>query len=125
MKAPEVPTTGNGNPCTVCTSRNLVRLNSCHQEATLGNGSWQAKSRSLRQGLIDRCRRSRPTRRVDASQVNHAMEVSDEGQDRPERSLPVYVKGMKGTRAVNIHSSRRRGEQKTTKTHACLAHSSR
>ena len=124
-KAPEVLTTGNGNPCTVCASRNLARLNTCHQEATLGIGSWQAKSRrSLRQGLIDRCR-SRATSRVDASQVNHAMEVSDEGQDRPERSLPVDVQGMKGTRAVNIHPSRRRGEQKTTKTHACPAHSSR
>ena len=80
MKAPEVPTTGNRNPCTVCATRNIARLNLCHQEATLGNGSWQAKSqRSLRQGLIDRCRRSRATSRVDATQVNRAMEVPDEG----------------------------------------------
>ena len=40
------------------------------------------------------------------------MEVPDEGQDRPERLIPVNVQGHKGTRVVIVRLTRKRGDRR-------------
>ena len=65
--------------------------------------------RGLRHQPIDRCKRSLASSRGDTCRLFHAMEVPDEGQDRPERVILVNVQGIEGTRAVIVRLTRRRG----------------
>ena len=101
------------NPCTDWSSRNLDKLNSCHQEGTAAKGKLAGEMpESLRHYPIDRCKRSLATSRVDACRFLHATEVPDEGQDWPERIIPDDVQGLEGTRVVVVHLSRRRGNRR-------------